>query len=164
VPDQEQKPLRVPILLWRRLIGELRKRGQGRRESGAFLLGTRGKKRDSVKTFIAYDDLDKTALDTGIIVMKPAGMMKLWLECKRLKMQVLADVHSHPTEWTDQSDSDRNHPMISQCGHIALIVPNYAKGSKWRLTGVGVFEYQGDFRWKPLRTAKGVERFGRSLW
>jgi proteasome lid subunit RPN8/RPN11 len=164
VTDQIQKPLRVPILLWRQLIGELRARGHGCHESGAFLLGTRGKKRDSVKMFILYDDLDKTALDTGIIVMKLAGMMKLWQECKRLKMQVLADVHTHATDWTDQSDSDRKHPMISQCGHVALIVPNFAKGSKWKLTGVGVFEYQGEFHWKPLRTAKGIERFGRSLW
>ena len=162
--DQQQKPLRMPILLWRRLIGELRERGQGRRESGAFLLGVRGKRRDFVKTFIPYDDLDKTALDTGIIVMKPAGMMKLWRECKRLKMQVLADVHTHPSDWTSQSDSDRNHPMISQSGHIAFIVPHYAQGSKWKMTGIGVFEYHGDFKWKPLRTEKGVERFSRSFW
>jgi proteasome lid subunit RPN8/RPN11 len=164
VSNENQKPVRVPIFLWRRLISDLRKRGGGRRESGAFLLGFRGPRRDIVKKYIPYDELDPNALDSGIIVFNPVGFMKLWQECKRLKMQVLADVHTHPTDWTEQSDTDRTHPMISQVGHIALIVPNFARHSGWHLKGVGIFEYLGEHRWKGLRKAKEFQRLGLSVW
>src|SRR4051794_2635186 len=60
--------LRIPVLLWLRLILDLHRRGNHRRESGAFLLGVRGTSRDTVKGYALYDDLDPHALDTGIIV------------------------------------------------------------------------------------------------
>jgi len=58
--------LRIPWFVWWPLIRELKRRGGGRRESGAFLLGSSGTQQ--VTHFICYDDLDPTTLDTGIIV------------------------------------------------------------------------------------------------
>jgi proteasome lid subunit RPN8/RPN11 len=48
-------------------------------------------------------------------------------------MEVLADVHTHPGLDSSQSETDRTHPMISESGHVALIVPSYAKGWPFRL-------------------------------
>jgi proteasome lid subunit RPN8/RPN11 len=143
---------------------DLRKRGKGRRESGAFLLGVRGKKQDVVKKYIPYDELDPHALDSGIIVVRPIGFMKLWQDCKRLKLQVLADVHTHPGAWTDQSDSDRTHPMISQAGHIALIVPQFAASRCCKFNGVGIFDYLGDYKWNDLRGPNRRRRLSFRLW
>ena len=138
--------LRIPWFLWLRLLMELRRRGRGTRESGAFLLGRNGSQK--VTGFICYDDLDPHVLDSGIIVFDGAGYGPLWERCERTGTRVFADVHTHSGVWTGQSPSDQTHPMISQAGHVALIVPHYARRRLQTLSGVGVHEYLGDHRWK----------------
>ena len=53
--------------IWDEGLAELRRRGDGRRESGAFLLGRVEGDRRVVERFVYYDDVDPRALDTGII-------------------------------------------------------------------------------------------------
>src|ERR1700688_543471 len=53
--DTVQHQITVPVLLWRRLIVQLRKRGKGRSESGAFLLAPQNASGGRVKAFICYD-------------------------------------------------------------------------------------------------------------
>jgi hypothetical protein len=139
------EPLRISIWLWMRLIRQLRRRGSRRRESGAFLLGKRGARK--VTKFICYDDLDPTALDTGIIVFHGAGFVPLWDYCTREEMSVVADVHTHGDRWTGQSATDRTHPMIGQPGHVSLIVPHFAFRNLLSLRGVGIYEYLGNHEW-----------------
>jgi proteasome lid subunit RPN8/RPN11 len=146
-------PLKIPALLWRRLLAELRKRGGGHRESGAFLLGRPGGRR--VTRFLCYDDLDETALETGIIMVHATGFVRLWEICEREKLRVFADVHSHPSAWTGQSESDRMHPMIAQAGHLALILPNFAKRNRRTLGGAAVYEYLGNHQWKTWPAKSG---------
>jgi proteasome lid subunit RPN8/RPN11 len=138
--------LKIPTLLWRRLLTQLRQRGAGTHESGAFLLGTPGTGR--VSSFICYDDLDETALETGIITFHAVGFVRLWNICKQENLRVLADVHTHPSSWTGQSESDRTHPMVAQPGHVALILPNFAKRTSRTLGGASVYEYLGNHEWK----------------
>jgi len=141
------KTIKVPALLWRRLLSQLRKRGGGSRESGAFLLGKTGSHR--VSHFVCYDDLDEAALEMGIITFHACGFVRLWDICQRENLRVLADIHTHPSDWTGQSESDRRHPMVAQVGHIALILPNYAKRNRKYLRGASIYEYLGDHKWKP---------------
>src|SRR4051812_42321704 len=72
--------------LWHAGIAELRRRGGGRHESGAFLLGERvergGVERRRVRLFVYYDDLDPHCLDTGIVVFDGAGFGPLWRICR----------------------------------------------------------------------------------
>lgn len=145
--EVKSKVLKIPVLLWRRLYSELRKRGKGRRESGAFLLGTGSR----ICDFICYDDIDPTALETGIVKIHGAAFVGLWEYCALHQVKVLADVHTHPGAWTEQSHSDRSNPIVSQLGHIAIILPNFAS-RKWpSLQGAGIYEYMGDHRWKSGR-------------
>lgn len=139
--------LQIPVSLWKKLIRELKRRGlKGQRESGAFLLG----KRDSIliTQFICYDDLDPDAFSTGIIAFDGDGFIPLWNHCSVHGLKVLADVHTHPGEWTQQSGSDKRYPIIAQQGHIALIVPYFATGRNQLLNGVGVHEFLGNREWK----------------
>ncbi len=146
----------ISWLVWWRLIRELKRRGGGHRESGAFLLGGNGARK--VSHFICYDDLDPTALDTGIIMFHGEGFVPLWEFCRARKMRVLADVHTHPSEWTGQSGSDSTHPMIAQSGHVALIVPQFAQRRFQSLAGVGIHEYCGDHRWNSWGPKSGKVR------
>lgn len=132
--------------LWRRLLAALRERGlYGRRESGAFLLGRRQGGRAQVVAFILYDDLDPRCLETGIVRFDGRYFDGLWESCEARGLSVVADVHTHPGS-SDQSESDRAHPMISRAGHVALIVPRFA-ARPVRQAELGVYRYEGSKRW-----------------
>jgi proteasome lid subunit RPN8/RPN11 len=135
--------------MWRRLILDLRARGGGKRESGAFILGDRNGSVDRARIFVPYDELDPAAFESGIIRFGSSGYPKLWEICRKRKQRVVADVHAHPSTWVNQSDSDQAHPMIPEAGHLAIILPNFADTSWWTLTGVGLHEYLGSRRWRP---------------
>jgi proteasome lid subunit RPN8/RPN11 len=139
------EPLRISVWRWMRLFRELRRRGGGERESGAFLLSKQGSRR--IIKFIYYDDLDPTALDTGIVVFHGAGFVPLWDFCRRANMRVVADIHTHRDHWTKQSEADRTHPMIGQKGHVSLIAPYFAQRNLFSLHGVGIFLYVGNHEW-----------------
>lgn len=138
--------------VWRRLLAGLRKSGRDySRESGAFLLGRDDDGRRRVVDFILYDALDPHSLDTGIVNFDGRHFGSLWEECKRRKLTVVADVHTHPGgAW--QSDSDRAHPMIAQAGHVALILPQFA-AHPVRLEQIGIYRYLGARRWSPADEA-----------
>ena len=127
------------------MLLKLRERGQGRQESGAFLLGREIDGVRVIEDFILYDDVDPNAL-RGIIMFDGSKMDKVWQRCEATGLQVVADVHTHPYGY-QQSHIDQANPMIPQSGHIAMIVPNFAQ----QLFGpeqVGIFEYRGKGRWK----------------
>lgn len=142
-----RRELSCSWFVWRRLTAALRERGRGEsRESGAFLLGIvepGGAAR--IKDFVLYDDLDPRSLDTGIVRFDGKYFGKLWALCRARGMTVVADVHVHPGD-SGQSGSDRAYPMVSQAGHIALILPDFAR-APIRREDVGVYRYLGGGDW-----------------
>jgi hypothetical protein len=132
--------------LWWRLKVALRRRGRNcTRESGAFLLGWRENGRARIVDFALYDDLDPHALDTGIVRFNGRYFSELWAMCKERGLTVVADVHVHPGG-AGQSGSDRDHPMISRAGHIAMILPSFATGPQPR-EEIGIYRYLGSKEW-----------------
>lgn len=127
------------------VLAELRVRGRGEREAGGFLLGRRLQHGRVIEAFIAYDDVDPNAL-RGHIEFDGSRMDRVWSECRRLGLKVVADVHTHPGGY-GQSDVDRANPMIPERGHVALIVPHFARGTF--LPGeIGIYEFQGRDGWR----------------
>lgn len=138
--------LSCSIWVWWRLINGLRQRGCGyTQESGAFLLGSRQNGVAQIVDFVLYDDLDSNCLNSGIVRFDGRYFGFLWEICQQRSLTVVADVHTHPGA-SDQSNSDRNHPMISQVGHIALIVPRFAV-TPVRRSEIGMYCYQGAKSW-----------------
>lgn len=132
--------------VWRNLIETLRERGRrGSHESGAFLLGYRAVGCARVRGFIPYDDLDPHSLDTGIVRFDGRYYGALWDQCRRDSLAVVADVHTHPGG-SQQSESDRAHPMIASSGHLALILPRFAM-PPLRHEEIGMYRYLGARRW-----------------
>jgi len=139
--------------LWWRLRRALIERGRGRsRESGAFLLGTRDHHHARIRDFVLYDDLDPHALDTGIVQFDGRYFARLWEQCRRLGLTVVADVHVHPGG-SEQSFLDAQHPMVSQAGHVSLILPKFAVGPQPR-KGIGMYRYLGRKRWSTVPIAE----------
>lgn len=138
----------VPRSIWLRGLAELRRRGAERHEAGAFLLGKSEKGRSVVSHWIFYDDLDPDAYSSGVCVLYADSFDRLWSECRKSGMAVIADLHTHPGS-AEQSHSDRTNPMVSTAGHVALIVPDFARGPHWRHR-LGVYRYEGDHQWTNL--------------
>ena len=143
--------LRFDRLTWEELIVELERRGEGRRESGAFLLAPRQGGTDVVSRLVFLDDLDPNCL-VGGIHFDGKAYSELWSICDREQMRVVADVHTHPGDWVGQSPTDRENPMVARRSHIALIVPRFARPPV-DPSEIGVHEYRGEKGW--------VSHFGR---
>jgi hypothetical protein len=52
--------------------------------------------------------------------------------------------------------------MISQAGHVALIVPRFARRTLQSLRRIGVYEYLGEHHWKTWVPESGKVRI--VLW
>jgi len=129
-------------------------RARGReytRESGAFLLGKREDGRARLTAFLLYDDLDPTCLDTGIVRFAGHCYGALWEYIERTQLSVVADIHVHPGAPL-QSETDRSHPMIAQLGHVALILPQYAR-PPLRIADIGVYRFEGRNHWHSVPKA-----------
>ncbi len=131
--------------IWAQAIRELIRRGEGRRESGAFLLGRVASGRREVARFVYYDDLDPHCLDHGIVTFDGSGFARLWKICRETGLDVVADVHTHEG-MAAQSPVDRKNPMMVNVGHIAIILPNYARGPL-HSREIGLYVYRGSFSW-----------------
>ena len=155
--------INIPILLWAKLVFDMRKRGKGVRESGAFLVGRQSNGRGYVHTYLCYDDIDPNAYQHGAIIFHAAGYAAAWKRCKELRLDLLADLHTHPGPDVRQSGIDQRHPMIPVVGHTAMIMPSFGHTPCWSLGGVGVYEYMGNFKW---HTHTGVRppRVRLTLW
>lgn len=162
--DPEITAIRLPLLLWRQVILQLRRRGAGKGESGAFLLGLQRGNCAEVTTYICYDDLDPQAYQSGGIAFHAAGNAELWQYCREKKLQVLADVHTHPGKGIWQSPTDQQNPMIPIVGHNGMIVPNFARTPWWSLKAVGVYEYLGNFKWRTHGVSEKPRRIRLTAW
>ena len=131
--------------VWRAGIAELKRRAGGRRESGAFLLGSKSKAR-RIHEFVFYDDIDPNALRSGIIEIDGRRLGDLWVHCRKTGRAVVADIHVHPGHFW-QSDSDRANPIMAEVGHIAIILPQFAARATYP-GGIGVYGYLGSRRWR----------------
>jgi len=132
--------------VWAALIEDLRRRGRGVRESGAFLLGRQRAGVRLVTQWLPYEELDPGALNFDYVRLESAAFSRLWDACAARGLEPVADVHTHPFG-PRQSISDREHPMISLPGHVALIVPRFAEGGILPID-VSVNVYLGGGRWE----------------
>lgn len=151
--------LSCSVSCWRQGLSELQTRGAGKRESGAFLLGTNLNKRRHIEHFAYFDDLSPGALNAEHIIFEQRGYSKLWKLCRQLGMQVVADVHTHPQK-AFLSPVDQANPMIPQPGHIAIVLPNFGQDTFHRYSFIdyGFYHYQGNRQWNDY-SGESVSRF-----
>lgn len=150
--------LTVPSAIWAKLLRELHQRTEERHESGAFLLGPAAVSGRRVSDTVFYDELDPDAYRTGIVELQGASFGALWERCRSSGLSVVADIHVHPRA-AFQSWADRNNPMIATAGHLALIVPDFARPPVVP-EKLGFYEYHGGHHWRSLGGSK-ISRFLR---
>jgi|JI10StandDraft_1071094.scaffolds.fasta_scaffold04267_14 hypothetical protein len=148
--------LRCSRRVWLHGVVELARRTDDeQQESGAYLLGVElkdGSKR--ILEFVFYDDIDPRALETGIVTIRQTALPRLWAVCRERGYGVVADVHVHPRGY-HQSESDMENPVMPRAGHIAMILPNFAR-DRPTPGRIGVFEFLGGGHWQD-HSARGAE-------
>lgn len=154
--------LTCPRARWKAIVRELERRGAYRHEAGAFLLGHERNGRREIVDVVYYDDLDDEAYSTGVCVLHGDAFSKLWGICRERRLTVVADVHTHG-ENADQSEADRTNPMIARSGHIAIIVPDFAR---WpiRPRRLCIYEYSGAHQWIERTYPKARRFFYVGFW
>lgn len=141
--------------VWGELYTQLRNRGMGIRESGAFLLGQDDS--TEITDVLYYDSLEPNALNSGAIHITAKAFIALADYCLTHHLTVKADIHTHPGKITRQSGIDETNPMIKIKGHIALIVPSYAMPKKCNLKLLGIHEFLGDgYNWRSYQYKDGI--------
>jgi proteasome lid subunit RPN8/RPN11 len=146
------------------VVGDLNQRSAGYRESGAFLLGTIGRNGcRRVTDHVPYDDLDPLALRSGAIHVRSSAYYELWKICEATGLQVVADVHTHPGPVVTQSPIDARHPMVSNVGHVAIILPNFGKSPE-DPRQAGVYRYRGSHQWQTLQDGERGRVFYVGRW
>lgn len=148
--------------LWNRILRELERRTEGRHESGAFLLGRVVHGRREVADAIYYEELDPEAYSTGACVLRGDAFATLWRVCRERGLTVVADVHTHPG-LAFQSHQDRTNPMVARLGHVAIIVPRYARGQVVH-SELGIYEYRGEYEWNERSGKSGKAFFYIGYW
>jgi proteasome lid subunit RPN8/RPN11 len=147
---------------WRGLMHELARRGRGERESGAFLLANRTRSPRKVAETVYFDDLDPECLDGAVSICGEA-FSRLWRICDERGMRVIADVHTHPGPFVQQSWIDAANPMVAWGGHVAIIVPHFAQQST-HPREIGVHVYQGDRTWESAFGRRAGRLLHRTWW
>jgi hypothetical protein len=147
---------------WKNIVAELERRGGRQHEAGAFMLGIERHGRFEIADAVFYDDLDPNAYATGVCVLHGDAFAKLWGICRQRKLSVVADVHTHP-DVGFQSLSDKANPMVARAGHIAIILPNFAR---WPIAQdrTGVYEYRGDHEWSDRSPTRTPRYFYTGFW
>jgi proteasome lid subunit RPN8/RPN11 len=78
---------------------------------------------------------------------------KLWALCRERGYGVVADVHVHPGSYR-QSTSDRDNPVMPRAGHIAMILPDFARAAP-EPGRIGIYEFERAGVWTD-HSAKGL--------
>ena len=94
--EQEKIKLILQLRLWNNLYKELGRRGNGKTESGAFLLSN--KESCEISDCLYYDDIEPGCLDKGYVHLTSFGFKKVWEYCIENDLTVRADVHTHPPQ------------------------------------------------------------------
>ena len=143
----------ISIYLWFKLVIGLKHRGQGKRESGGLLLHKDGS--NKICQVVFYDMFDKTVSENGIIEFKGSALLYEYLAKNNLL--IFADIHTHPTSNTQQSQSDKEHPIVRIKGHIAIIAPSFAQKRFLMPSDCSMYKYLGEFKWGELNNTLNLK-------
>lgn len=75
---------------------------------------------------------------------------------RRLRLGVLAQVHSHPGAWTRHSQGDDHMVLMPYEGMLSIVAPHYGASGLRPLSTLGVHQFQ-DGRWR-LATEDSIGR------
>jgi proteasome lid subunit RPN8/RPN11 len=115
----------------------LEERSEGRRESAAIWSGrVSGDLAEATRVDFHHELCDDRATALSL-ELSEAAKFRLYQTLAELRLQMVALVHTHPSDWVDLSPIDRENQVCSRVGFWSLVVPHYGR-PPWRLVDMGV--------------------------
>jgi hypothetical protein len=143
------KPIVVPKDLWEQTWAGLRDRGRGNHETACVWGGRRSVAADTAQSVTFLDDLPGVRAGARYHHLSRATIDALFSILRTRREMIVADIHTHPKDWVDLSDTDAMHPIEFRPGLPAMVIPHFAQ-SPPTLNGLGLHEYVGDGVWRML--------------
>jgi hypothetical protein len=140
-------------LTWQRL----RASSNGQAESACIWAGERRQGNEEVQKVYFLDELPNVQRARLYHRTSREATSRLFEELRRAGHSIIADVHTHPTDWVGLSQTDEAHPIEYRIGLVALVFPFFATG-KMELSRVGVHEYLGSGEWNQLTSEEATSR------
>jgi hypothetical protein len=91
----------------------------------------------------------------GSVFLDEAAVGHAGRVARRLRLGVVAQVHSHPGSDTRHSEGDDQLILLPRPGMFSLVVANYGDGAMRPENGAGLHQYQ-DGRWVQIDPVNGV--------
>jgi proteasome lid subunit RPN8/RPN11 len=147
----EQARLNIRARLFDETLRKLQERSGGKRESAAIWSGRR--QADTWETDRAdfHHELCDDRATALSLELSEAAKFRLYEALARLRLQLVALIHTHPAEWVDLSEVDRENQVCSRIGFWSFVVPNYGN-PPWRLSKMGIH----------IRTEEGWYRLNKT--
>lgn len=148
----------VPADIWHYVLGELRQRSAGWRESAGILVGTShpdGTRRVTDAVFhhrLADDHATAMSLE-----LPETAKFKLYEDLVKRHLTLVSLIHTHPSDWVGLSEVDQSNRISSTVGFWSIVVPFYGNTS-WNLDHMG-FHVLENTGWYALNWSERMNRF-----
>lgn len=139
----------IPQNLWLQTWLGLLERGKGVVESAAVWGGKRAGSIETVEAVYFLDDLVGKVQRRQYHYVPQRSLARLFAKLTENKHLIVADIHTHPSDWVGLSPLDMEHPIEFRRGIHAVVLPSYALHPP-SLKQAGVHKYQGDGNWLSL--------------
>jgi hypothetical protein len=143
----------VPRAIWACTWSGLRSRGAGAKESAAVWAGCRCDGLEHVEALYFLDDYAGGEQRRGYHRVPVEALTEFFAALQQQKQVIVADIHTHPTDWVGLSALDEENPIEFRVGLPALVLPCFAL-PRPSLSISGVHIYKGNGRWRMLRDAQ----------
>lgn len=81
--------------------------------------------------------------------VEPKSMRRLAKTMSEQRLENLAQIHTHPSDWVGHSAFDDAHAYSTRPGSLSIVWPNYGLALGHDLADIGVHEYDAD-GWREL--------------
>jgi hypothetical protein len=139
------KVIQIPGVLFAETWTRLNRIGRGKVEAVAVWGGTRGLQCDRVEKAYYVDQAD--VFRGQRLHQIPAEQINsLFAFMRSDGLAIIADVHTHPTDWVGLSAIDQANPTEFRRGFVSIVIPWYGS-TTLRIREIGVHIYHGDGKW-----------------
>jgi len=149
--------LTVSRELFSETMGTLRERGAGWRESAAVWGGVIAGDLWQAQIVYFHHELGDDRGGPLSLELSESAKFRLYDTLKQKHLRLVALIHTHPCDWVDLSDVDRENQLSSRLGFWSIVVPWYAQRS-WNSQEMGIHE-RTEEGWHRLSTGEVERRF-----
>lgn len=142
------KKIQISRVLFEETWAGLNRIGRGATEAVAVWGGTRGSQIEVVKK-VYYIDQGGVLRRQRLHRIPAEEINNLFSRLRADGLSIIADVHTHPSEWVGLSPVDEANPTEFRIGFVSVVIPSFGSGTA-SVREIGFHVYEGDGEWRDV--------------